>query len=395
MNAAIIGGGNIGTYFACELSSKGFDVRIYTSRPQEWHENIESINENGIIYGKISLASDNISQVLNDCDLIFITHPASCFRELDKIISPYIKMGVYLGIIPGTGGAEFQFTKCIKKGAVLFGLQRVPAVARIIKYGHSVRTEGKRDKLKLAAIPNYHAKKLADLISKIFDMPCDILPNYLNVTLTPSNPILHTSRLRVLFKNYHDGIIYPENFLFYGGWNDESSSLLFALDNELQEICEILSKKLNINLSEVKSLRIHYESSTPSELTRKIKSISSLNKLYSPMKKLNDGGYIPDFSSRYFTSDFPYGLAVIESIANLIGYNAKEIVNTMDWYRNLTGDYSRFELNLKNFDIYTLDKNNQAAIIDKTRQDKTRQDKTRQDKTLILPINNNNWRLAA
>ena len=375
MNAAIIGGGNIGTYFAAVLSSNGVDVRIYTSRAQEWRENIETLSDEGIIYGQISLASDNISQVLRDCEIIFITHPASCFRGLDKLISPYIKTGVYLGIIPGTGGAEFQFINCVNKGAVLFGLQRVPAVARIIKYGHSVRVQGRRDRLKLASIPNYHAKEIADFISKIFDMPCDILPNYLNVTLTPSNPILHTSRLRVLFKNYHDGVIYPENFLFYGSWDDESSSLLFALDNELQEICAILSEKLNINLCEVKSLRTHYESSTPSELTRKIKSISSLNKLYSPMIKFNSG-YIPDFSSRYFTSDFPFGLAIIESIAGIINYNAQEIFNTMDWYRNLTGDNSRFELNIKNFDIYTLDKINQAAKIDKTRQDKTRQDKT-------------------
>ena len=49
------------------------------------------------------------------------------------------------------------------------------------------------------------------------------------------------------------------------------------------------------------------------------------------MKKLREGSYIPDLGSRYFTSDFPFGLAIIESIAKLIDYDAQEINRTMDW----------------------------------------------------------------
>ena len=386
LKAAIIGGGNIGTYFACVLADKGFDVNIYTSRPEQWHNLITAHNDNNsFITGRISLASDDIAKVLDQREIIFITYPASCFRELAKLITPYVQAGSLIGVIPGTGGAEFQFQECIEKGSVLFGLQRVPAVARIINYGQSVMISGKRDRLKLAAIPDSESLRISAAIANLFDMPCDSLANYLNVTLTPSNPVLHTSRLMTMFNNYHEGMTYPENFLFYGNWNDEASRLLFELDDELQNLCRAIS----LDLSQVKSLREHYESNSPEALTRKIQSISSLNKLCSPMKKLRDGNWIPDFESRYFTSDFPFGLAIIESIAELFEFNAPAIKHTMQWYRDITRDNNCFRLSdfgidstEKFYRIYHvkntqkgLDKMISAAKIDKTRQDKTRQDK--------------------
>ena len=56
-----------------------------------------------------------------------------------------------------------------------------------------------------------------------------------------------------------------------------------------------------------------------------------------------DGGWIPDFNSRYFTADFPYGLAILESMAAILRYDAKNIRETMDRYRKVSGDSSRLE----------------------------------------------------
>lgn len=67
--------------------------------------------------------------------------------------------------------------------------------------------------------------KLVDEID-IFDMPCKSLPNYLSVTLTPSNSIFHTSRLYSLFKNWHEGITYSRNIMFHEEWNDEVSEIM-------------------------------------------------------------------------------------------------------------------------------------------------------------------------
>ena len=350
MNIAVIGGGNIGTQFACISASRGHAVNIYTSKPELWSNELEAMNDDGsTTLGQVKLISRNIAKVMTEREIVFITHPAFMLPDTSRLILPYVGENVYIGVIPGTGGAEFAFSECINKGATLFGLQRVPSVARTITYGHSVKTEGYRERLTLASIPGTEASRLAGVISSLFDMACDILPNYLNVTLTPSNPILHTTRLCTLFQDYHEGIIYPENPLFYGDWSNDSSVLLFKCDDELQQICALLDE---LDMSGVKSLRLHYESNTPEELTRKIRSIKSLNRLRSPMKELA-GGYIPDFSSRYFTADFPFGLAIIEEIAGLLGFKAENITQTMKWYQDITAEASRFRL--KDYGITTLE----------------------------------------
>ena len=86
-------------------------------------------------------------------------------------------------------------------------------------------------------------------------------------------------------------------------------------------------------------------------MTQKISSIQSLHNLTSPMKKV-ETGWIPDFSSRYFTADFPYGLAIIHAIAKLLNYNAVNVFETLQWYRSVTGDMS--ELNLNDYGIFTI-----------------------------------------
>ena len=210
----------------------------------------------------------------------------------------------------------------------------MPSVARLEQYGKRVRCEGLRDKLALASIPSNIAFEISDWFSNLWGIPCEVLPNYLSVTLTPSNPILHTTRLKTLFEDYYDGKYYEKNPLFYGEWDDKSSSLLLACDDELQQICYKLNK---IDLNCVRSLKLHYESETIEAMTKKIRSIKSLHSLSTPMKQ-TPNGWIPDFESRYFSADFPYGLYLIMQFADIVGVQAPNIHETMAWYHNVTQD---------------------------------------------------------
>lgn len=69
-------------------------------------------------------------------------------------------------------------------------------------------------------------------IEGIFNIPCVSLPNYLSVSLTPSNPILHTSRLYSMFKDYTPGKKYDRNFLFYKEWSLEVAQLMISCREE-------------------------------------------------------------------------------------------------------------------------------------------------------------------
>lgn len=337
----VIGGGNIGTQFACACASKGCEVTVFSSKPEAYDGMLEVIDENGkVTTGKIVKATNSIAEAMDGCQLVYVAQPAFMLKGVADQMLPYITLGLSICVLPGTGGAEFAFRECIKAGAVLCGIQRVPAVARLEKYGKRVRCEGLRDSLYLAAIPREEAPALAGIVSALFGIPCYTLPNYLSVTLTPSNPILHTTRLRTLFADFTEGKVYDRNPLFYGEWSDASSELLFACDEELQEMCRQIKK---LDLHDVRSLKLHYESDTVPALTAKMQSIKSLHNLFSPMKKV-DGGWVPDFKSRYFTADFPFGLAIIEELAGIVGTEIPNIHATMEWYREVTGDNSRLEL---------------------------------------------------
>lgn len=347
---AIIGGGNIGTQFACVCASKGYRVNVFTSKPEKFENVLEIVDEyEAVTVSKIALATSDIGEAVRDCQIVFVTHPAFLLKNTAEKLLPHVTRDMNFCVLPGTGGAELAFKDCIRAGATLFGLQRVPSVARLEEYGKKVRCEGIRPELFLASIPNSKAPDLAEFISSLWNRPCNVLPNYLSVTLTPSNPILHPARLRTLFCDYEAGKTYDHNPLFYGDWNDESSELLIACDQELQDMLGIMDK---LDLTNVRSLKLHYESDTVEAMTEKIRSIKSLNHLSSPMKETADG-WVPDFESRYFTADFPYGLAIIEEIAGILGYNAKNIFETMDWYRKVTGNTKR--LDIRDYGIRTVD----------------------------------------
>lgn len=212
MKVVIIGSGNIGTHFAVEFATKTYDVRVISSKPNEIQKTLNVVYDDGSVKSASRVkVSDDVDSDVKTADMILITYPAFMIPETAKRVCKNIKEGAAVGIIPGTGGGEFSFKQCIKEKAItVFGLQRVPAVARLVRYGETVRVSGIRNKLHIAAIPVNNASKYANIFSEVFGIPCEILPNYLCVTLTPSNPILHTTRLRTLFADYHKGVVYPE-----------------------------------------------------------------------------------------------------------------------------------------------------------------------------------------
>lgn len=331
MNIAIIGGGNVGTLMAAEFAYKGHNVRIYTSKPERWSKAIDvySAEEELLFSSRIGKVTDSLREALEGVEYIWITLPAFLFDKIANDMFPYVEKGQFIGIIPGSGGAEFGFRRLLQKGCILFGLQRVHSIARVKEYGKSVYMLGRKQKLYLAAIPSKENISISAVVEELFDIQCEALDNYLSVTLTPSNPILHTTRIYKLFKNFNEKSVYPRNILFYEEWDDESSEYLLACDEELQTLCN----RLPVSLEAVISLRDYYESFTVQSMTRKIKGIEAFRGIMSPMKQV-ENGWIPDFESRYFTADFPWGIKVIKEIANMFDVMTPNINKIWNWYEN-------------------------------------------------------------
>lgn len=340
MNITIVGCGNVGTQFAVHCAAKNHNVSVFCSKAESVSKTLNIVDSNGntTLSGDIAIATSDAATAFRDADLIFVTVPAFAMKSYSKKIIPHLKKQAIICLTPGTGGAEFAFKSAVEKNCVIIGLQRVPSVARLVEYGKTVCASGYRDELFCASIPSHYAEYAAKIITDIFDITCTPMPNYLNVTLTPSNPILHTTRLRTIFKDYKKDYFYKNVPLFYEEWSDESSELLLKCDNEVQNICRALKE---FDLSYVKSLMLHYESKTPQQLTQKIRSIKSFRGLKSPCLQ-TESGYVPDFSSRYFTADFPFGLSILVQISKLLNLECPHMQKTLDWYCGIVQNNEEF-----------------------------------------------------
>ena len=74
----------------------------------------------------------------------------------------------------------------------------------------------------------------------------------------------------------------------------------------------------------------YYESHDAESLAVKLSSINAFHGLLAPMKAV-DGVWIPDFSSRYFSEDFPYGLRYIHELGVEHGVDMPEISKVLSW----------------------------------------------------------------
>ena len=353
----VIGGGNMGSILSVKFSQM-HDVTLFLNAPyekvEEYHKDMLIYNEDNNVFvkGKINKITEDLEEAVKDAEWIFITYPAFLFGSFSKVLIPLLKEGQHLVGIPGSGGFELHFKDALNKGVTLTGLQRVHSVARIMKKGQEVRESGVRTGIRCASIPMAFNKEASDFLSKCYSLPVEPLNNYLNVTLLNSNPILHTSRLYSVFKDFVTVKEYDTLPLFYEEWSLASSNLLIEMDKELFSMFDAL-KEHGIIVNQITTLLEHYDSTNAVEMTKKLNSINSLKGLTTPNVKNEKGKYLPDLNSRYFTADFPYGLDILLSYAHLLKTPCPKMQMVSDWYHRITN--TKREFDLKEFGLNNID----------------------------------------
>lgn len=166
----------------------------------------------------------------------------------------------------------------------------------------------------------------ASLMQEWFERPVSLLKNYLEASLTNSNPLLHTSRLYTMFGDKNEGKIYSRMQLFYEEWTEEAASLYIKMDEEFFHLLKVLP----VTEGYLPTALDYYDSHDAKSLAAKLSSIEGFQGITSPMIKV-DEGWIADFSSRYFTEDFPYGLKYIWQLAHKNGILCPNIDKVYAW----------------------------------------------------------------
>ena len=320
----ICGGGSLGHVCAGVLSSKA-EIRILSGHPDKWGRTLTVTDPDGKVFnGTLSEVSSDPSEVVSGSDIVLLCVPGHLIEKTLRDIKPWIGDAAVGSVVSSTGFFFFAH-KELGPDARLFGFQRVPYIARVSEYGRSAMLLGYKSSLTVALenIPSEFAATLRSL----FDTPVCIADNFLQVSLTNSNPILHTGRLYTMFRGREDEV-FDHNILFYKEWTDEASARLIAMDAEFF----MLLDKLNVN--GIPTLLDYYESHDAASLTAKISSIEAFQAITSPMVQV-EGGWKMDRTSRYFTEDFPFGLRWIKDLADKNDIDTPVIDEVYEWGMNL------------------------------------------------------------
>ena len=107
---------------------------------------------------------------------------------------------------------------------------------------------------------------------------------------------------------------------------------MIACDREFHQILSALP----VEIEQIPTLLDYYESTDAISLTRKIRSIDAFKGILTPMKQVKNG-YIPDFESRYFLEDIPFGLLIIKSIAEILQVKTPNIDKILLWGQTMIG----------------------------------------------------------
>lgn len=337
MNIGIIGAGNIGTYLGAYASlSTNNKVWIHTSKVEAFSDTIKLVETEKDFTHEVKLhcVTNSMKELVENSQLILITHPSFMIERTIEAILPYLKKGTIIGTIPGFGGKEYFAQKLIEKECIFFGTQRVPSVTRLEKYGQIVHLRERNKFMKIASIPSNKAEEIASIMTALIDIPCIPLNNYLAVTLSPSNPTMHPSRLYELFADYKKGVVYPYNPYFYEDWGTKASTTLLELDEELKTIVRSMNQFSDFEKSDFEEIKPRFNIEKPEELSEKIKTAIGFLTIKTPMIEIEEG-FIPDLDSRYFTEDLEFGLCIIKAFAELCHVNTPVVDEVIYWAQNL------------------------------------------------------------
>lgn len=331
MNVLVVGGGNIGTALACHIKQSNLchNVRLLVRNSERFADAIvlKDIERKTTVRVVLDAISSHPEEAAAGAEIVFVCLPHFAVERAFYDIEPYVVDGCLVGVIPGSGGCEFYFDRVFHGRARLFGFQRVPFVARLEEYGRIAQILSWKPYCVLGTLRKGDLEPACTSVESC-GLALERADNYLAISLAPSNPVIHTACAYGMFNGHSPHEIYPRVKRLYEEWGDAESSIMIAMDEELHALFGYIHE---LDMSSVRPLTEHYESPDAPSLTRKILSIPSFQDLLSPMKPV-DGGATADLSSRMFTEDFPFGLALIRGFGEIYQIEMPVIDRVLGWY---------------------------------------------------------------
>lgn len=329
MKICVCGGGNLGHVVAGFASSReGFDVTVLTRHPERWHRQllIERPCGEAPLLGSLALVTSDAGAAVGGADVVLLCLPGYSIGPVLQQLKDHLPQQTFVGSIVSSTGFFQQAMRLLPQAQPLFGLLRVPFIARTEEYGRKARLMGYKESLSVAVEQTDRREELRQLVERLFATPTRLMNSWYEVALSNSNPLLHPSRLYDLWADYRQGEVYGRRPLFYEEWTERAATIYMAMDGELQRLLDVLP----VTKGCIPTVLDYYESSDAASLAARLRSIEAFKGIEAPMTAV-EGGFVPDFQSRYFTEDFPFGLGLLRQLAREKGIATPTMDRVWQW----------------------------------------------------------------
>lgn len=333
-------------------SKPRFRINLLTRRPELFsgkeitghYKNIPGKT----ITGRINEVSDDPAKVCPGSKVFILSCPVNAQESLLRKIRPHVEHGAFIGSVFGQGGfdliAKHVFGEDIeRKSLTIWSLFNVPSTTVLREEGKSCMILGPKKYLAVCSYPSTQKQASKTLVESLWGTPTIIIPNFLNIMLTPGNQIIHSGRIKGYFEGKDITIPIPEKPYFYITMDERSAENMTRLSNEIQLIkYKILSLFPHFNLEKVIPLdqRVLEQYGDMVQDRSSMRNIFASNKGYTmftiPMKQVK-GGFVLNTGARIFTEDVPFGLCVLKDIAEKMNLEVPNITEAIVWHQQYMG----------------------------------------------------------
>jgi hypothetical protein len=285
--------------------------------------------------------------VLPDADIVIVTVPAHVRPPLLRAIAEHLPRDkpVYVGAIPGFCGFDWLAERVLgtHPNVVIWGMKDVPHIASDLQPGVSVRMGGAKSTLYVATHTRESETSRAALLAhlrRLYDAPIELLDHYLEITLTPGNPIMHSSVIYGLIGPYAQwrDKVFSAPICWWTDCPELAAYFLERSDEESQLLCKAIEQRLGVDLSSIKPLRQEIVEAYKEQIRDDSTMLSVLrtNRAYegilAPLAPSPDGdGYVIDRTHRAFHEDVAYGLALLVEMGRRLEVRLPHIEEIFRW----------------------------------------------------------------
>lgn len=298
------------------------------------------------LHARPDTVSCEARDVAGEADIVLLTVPAHARAGVLRAIAPHLPRHklVYVGAIPGFCGFDWLAEQALAglPNAVIWGMKDVPHTAHDLQPGVSVRMGGDKSTLYVATHAREHAQTqqaLVEHLHRLYEAPVHLLHNYLEITLTPGNPIMHSSVVYGLIGPYGPwhGRALEAPHCWWSDCNELGAYFLERSDEESQQLCRRVEDRLDVDLSSVKPLKQEIVEAYGEQIrdARTMLGVLRTNRAYegipAPLVRAENGGWWIDKHSRAFHEDVAYGLALLVEMGRRLQLKLPHLEEIFRW----------------------------------------------------------------